>query len=77
ILDYNLSNGKETIMNGLDILKTLKKQKHQTKVIMLSGLDDDELVHEFINSGARKYIHKDNYFIDTLIQVINKEVQVN
>lgn len=74
ILDHNLSKGDDSIMSGLETLQKMPDKGTRSKVIMLSGQDDEELVNEFLLSGAKKYIAKDSYFIDTLIQTIEDEI---
>ena len=65
ILDYFLNSGKPDAINGLEVLK---KIKHKTKVIMLSGQKTLEIATSSLNLGAYTYIIKD---INALASVIH------
>lgn len=54
VLDYNL----EEKVNGLDILKKIKKEFSDITVIILSGQKDASLASAFINEGAANYFVK-------------------
>jgi len=69
ILDYNLPG-----MTGLDLYEESKAQiTDDTKVIMMSAIDDGNLVLEFINKGLRDYVVKDEKVIQTLMSIIEGE----
>src|SRR5208283_3167012 len=68
--------GKES-MSGLDTLKTLRKINVNVPVIILSGQEDLSLVKEFIGNGAVKYIPKEEYFVDVLIESVERIVTYN
>jgi DNA-binding NarL/FixJ family response regulator len=59
-------------MTGLDTLKELRKKDNDVPVIILSAQNDISLVREFIQNGAIKYIPKADYFIDTLLESVEK-----
>ena len=61
-------------MSGLEILKKLKAIDKDCTVIVLSSQQDESLIPEFMNHGAKKYISKDDYFVDELIASIENEV---
>lgn len=63
-----------TAMSGLDTLKELRKTNSQVPVIILSGQEDLGLIREFIKNGAIKYIPKADYFIDVLLESVEKVV---
>jgi DNA-binding NarL/FixJ family response regulator len=46
-------------MGGVEVLEALAAQKLPTKVIVLTGADDDELLARSIQSGAMGYLLKD------------------
>lgn len=54
-LDYSLP-----VTNGLDILKEIKDIAPDTRVIMLSGLEWQEVVDECLAAGAEDFIQKDS-----------------
>lgn len=53
-LDYSLP-----VMNGLDVLKKIKEASPDTRVVMLSGLEWDQVVMECMDAGAEDFIQKD------------------
>jgi len=61
-------------MSGLDTLIELKKRKNDLPVIILSAQDDVTLVKEFIKNGASKYIPKSDYFVDALVESVDKVI---
>lgn len=69
IIDYNLPG-----MNGIELYEQTKDQLNaDVKVIMMSAIDDGNLVLEFIKKGVRDYVVKDEKVINTLISVIEGE----
>ena len=57
-------------MTGLDILKRINLTSENIPVVILSREKDKETIAQFIKEGALKYVIKDDYFIDTLIDTI-------
>ncbi len=70
VLDYYLGSGEENSMTGLDTLRKINSYNSDIPVIILSREKDRETIAEFIKQGAMKYVVKDDYFIDTLIDTI-------
>jgi DNA-binding NarL/FixJ family response regulator len=62
-------------MNGMETLKKLKQIDKNLTVIVLSHRQDENLISEFLKNGASKYIAKENFFIDELIESIDLIVQ--
>jgi two-component system, NtrC family, response regulator AtoC len=54
-LDYSLP-----VMNGLDVLRMIKDQSPSTRVVMLSGLEWQQVVDECMAAGAEDFIQKDS-----------------
>ena len=50
----------------------LDKALKSMPVVVLTGQGTEELYQEFLSKGASGYLTKDDYFIDTLIDTINK-----
>jgi DNA-binding NtrC family response regulator len=63
-------------MSGLDTLKKLQKIDDHIPVIILSGQDDISLICEFIKNGALKYIPKEDYFIDVLVESVDDVIAI-
>ncbi len=61
-------------LNGLDIIRKMREVDKDVSIIVLSSQQDENMIPEFINSGAKQYISKDDYFIDALIESIEAEV---
>lgn len=61
-----------SIMNGLDVLDELRKIDKKVPVIILSNQPSQELIDEFYKRGANGYIPKEDYFIDYLLESIDK-----
>jgi two-component system, OmpR family, response regulator len=72
VLDHLFYLQGETGMSGLETLKELRKKNYSIPVIILSAQDDLSLIREFIKNGAIKYIPKADYFIDTLVESVEK-----
>lgn len=54
-LDYSLP-----VMNGLEVLRLIKDQSPSTRVVMLSGLEWQQVVDECLAAGAEDFIQKDS-----------------
>jgi DNA-binding NtrC family response regulator len=66
VLDH-LFNEKKT---GLETLKEIRKRYPDLPVIILTGEDSAILRNEFLKNGAKEFINKKDYFIDTLIESV-------
>lgn len=67
IFDYKLPG-----MSGIDLYEKIKPLlKDNNKVIMLSSLDDGNMVLNFIQRGVRDYVIKDENVIESLEAVLN------
>ena len=58
ILDYYLDTVKKDAKNGLEILKTIRRQAPDTHVLMLSGQDKIEVAVDSMKFGAYDYVVK-------------------
>jgi len=70
VLDYYLGTDDTNAMTGLDTLREINRINNKISVVILSREKDQETIAEFIKEGAMKYVVKDDYFIDTLIDTI-------
>lgn len=70
VLDYYLGSDGENTMSGFDTLRRINDINENIPVIILSRERDRNTIEKFIKEGAMKYVTKDNYFIDTLIDTI-------
>lgn len=69
LLDYNLPG-----MNGLDLLKEIKKQKIETPVMMFTGADDRETAVAAMKLGAEDYLIKSLELYKKLPEIIRNIV---
>ena len=66
IVDYKLPG-----MSGIDLYENIKSRiTDANKVIMLSALDDGNMVLSFIQRGVRDYVIKDETVIESLGAVL-------
>lgn len=66
IIDYKLPG-----MSGINMYENIKPQiTDANKVIMLSAIDDGNMVLSFIQKGVRDYVIKDENVIESLEAVI-------
>jgi DNA-binding NarL/FixJ family response regulator len=72
VVDH-MFTGVKGQMNGLQVVRKIREISQETTILVLSGQDDQDIIAEFIQSGAKQYISKDDYFIDTLIETIEAE----
>lgn len=71
VLDYYLGEGESKAISGLDTLKKINALNKDIPVIILSREKNKNLINEFMLFGAKKYVIKDDFFIDTLIEAID------
>jgi len=61
-------------MNGVDVLEEIKKIDKDAKVIMVTGVEEEETSNRAKELGAIGYIHKP-LVLDELEEVVLKEIQ--
>ena len=77
VLDYYLGEGESKAMSGLETLKKINALNIKIPVIILSREKNQNLINEFILFGAKKYVIKDDFFIDTLVETIDDHFMEN
>ena len=77
VLDYHLGDDDEKVMSGLDTLKSINSKNLNIPVIILSRETDKGTINEFLEEGAIKYVIKDDFFIDTLTDTIDKHFSLS
>ena len=68
VVDFFLNS--DDSMTGMDLAKKIKETNPSTHVIFLSGNDDIAVINEAKAIGVERYILKDGYFIDNLMECI-------
>ncbi|MFW5656038.1 MAG: response regulator [Bacteroidota bacterium] len=76
VLDHMLWPRNESNWSGLDVLKKVRELGHDIPVIVLSGTQEPDLIDDYYANGATKYIIKNSFFIDTLIETIKQQFLV-
>lgn len=67
IIDYKLPG-----LSGIELYEKIKsKITDVNRVIMLSALDDGNMVLSFIQKGVRDYVIKDEHVVDSLEAIIS------
>ena len=61
-------------LSGVEVLKKLRENKDQTKVIMVTGAEDPAIIEETNSLGALDYIHKP-LVLEELEKVVMKELK--
>ena len=75
VLDHILSGpGGEERLSGLETLIEIRKIDKEVPVVILTGQGDDTLLTEFMENGADRYLTKDDFFIDSLIETIQQVI---
>jgi len=72
VLDHQLSAGDDAKMDGIETLEKVRKISPDVPVIVLTAHGSDELYKRFIEAGARRFLTKDNFFVDALIDSIGE-----
>lgn len=61
-------------MSGLDVLKSLRQKQNDVKVIMVTGIESEDVVNEANSWGIRGYIHKP-LILEELEKIVLAELQ--
>lgn len=69
--DIVLMDLKMPKMDGMTVLKELKKITKYPYIIMLTGVDDIQIAHECVKLGAKDYVQKP-YDPEELLHVVIK-----
>jgi two-component system OmpR family response regulator len=77
VLDYILGEDDSKVMSGLDTLRKITEKNRNIPVIILSREKNENLIKKFIDYGAKRYVIKDDFFIDTLIETIDEHFSNN
>jgi len=74
VLDHILAGPGEEKLSGLETLIEIRKLDKEVPVVILTGQGDDALLSEFMENGADRYLTKDDFFIDSLIETIQQVI---
>lgn len=59
ILDYFLNSQNPEAENGLEILKKIRATNSKSKIIILSGQSDANVLYDFVRLNVSNYVVKD------------------
>lgn len=72
IVDFRLPGG----MDGLGVVEKVLRLNERCKVIVISGLENPNVVIDFLNAGAFKYIRKnDPLFNEKVIKYLQQALE--
>ncbi len=71
ILDYYLNTVQKDAANGMEILKTIKKNYRNIHVIMLSSQEQYGIAMQTIQKGAEQYVIKDSDAFANISMIID------
>jgi CheY-like chemotaxis protein len=72
VLDHSFLIKDSAFTNGLQILCNIRTNGSNVPVIVLSGEEDPEIIEKYNSKGVNKFIRKDSFFIDSLIESIDE-----
>jgi DNA-binding NtrC family response regulator len=72
VLDHFFIANNTQLSKGIDILKKIREIDTKVPVIMLSGENSAAIINEYAANGVGKFIVKDSFFIDSLIESIEE-----
>jgi DNA-binding NtrC family response regulator len=70
VLDHFFIINNTKLTEGIQILKKIREIDSSVPVILLSGEKSESIIDEYAKNGVDKFIIKDSYFIDSLIESI-------
>ena len=56
----------------MEILKEIKSKNSNVKVVILSSISDENVKSDYLKNGASRFIEKNDYFIDALIEIFEE-----
>jgi two-component system, OmpR family, response regulator len=75
VLDHSFLVDNSKYSTGIEILEDIRELKSETPVIVLTGEQKEEIRQEYVKRGVKMFIRKDSFFIDSLIETIDKVFQ--
>ncbi|MGC8802734.1 MAG: response regulator, partial [Bacteroidales bacterium] len=77
ILDHSYVGNNSNYSTGFEILREIRKQDTSVEIFVLTANDNDSLKNEYATLGVKKFITKNEFFIDNLIEAIGNNLAKN
>lgn len=77
ILDHSYIGNNSNFATGIEILREIRKLNTEVEIFVLTANDNDSLKQEYATLGVKKFITKNEFFIDNLIEAIRKNFAQN
>lgn len=72
ILDHLFTGKAKKMLNGMQTFSELRKINKALQIIILSEKPNQKIIKELYVNDATNYISKNNYFIDSLLETIDR-----
>jgi CheY-like chemotaxis protein len=72
VLDHSFIGKEENLMTGLEALEEIRKTDPKVPIIILSKMQDEELITSYYSKGATDYISKEGFFINNLFEAFER-----
>ena len=70
VLDQRLTSGK----SGLDFFRSIKAEGHDVQAILVTGLQDENLLVEALRAGVRDFVPKTPNFLNHLEPIVSRVI---
>lgn len=77
ILDHSYIGNNSQFTTGLELLREIRNHNQQVDIFVLTANENESLKQEYINLGVKKFITKNEFFIDNLIESIGNYFSKN
>ncbi len=72
VLDHSFDVENSAYSNGFEILEKIREQNKTVPVIILSGEHNQNIISNYLKLGVTKFINKDSFFVDSLIEAVKE-----
>jgi len=72
VLDHNFIGKEENLMTGLEAIEKIRIIDASIPVIILSNIQNPELIKDYYSKGATEYIPKEGFFINQLFETFER-----
>jgi len=72
ILDYHLSDDNSEVINGMDLLKQIRKDYPHIQIIMLSNQEKYSVALQAVQRGAIEYVMKDEQAFEKIASIVKE-----